>query len=294
VRPISGQYGAFRGFFSKCVKYLPLGIRHYARPSDSFTDYLHSIDISDIPISNANQRFPCFESSDECILCNFSDCGLSKRFFIFVSASPSLTIVEGVESRTILIRSGKHSAKVRLALGLAQNKQGLLGKAATNITVQMNHPSEVSLTELPKTWDQWSSLAWCIRSIPEEITLKTVMNLKEASDVLHALELEGYITYGRLDILDQGLSQGMLVMMGIQSSGQLYIPTKDPVKIHQLKYRKFSSYLPFQIFVTSPDLHKAVSSEQQLAVFRAWNDFGMGPFEEFRVFSQHLKARASP
>ena len=62
-------------------------------------------------------------------------------------------------------------------------------------------------------------MAWCSREIPHEITLKTKVNFNEAADILHALEVADYIKYGRFEILDQGVFQGTLLILGIESSG---------------------------------------------------------------------------
>jgi hypothetical protein len=202
-------------------------------------------------------------------------------FFIELATAPRLVIGDPIQSGIIELRSQSSKCNVRLGLVGVRNKPGLLGKAATSLEVSIVYPSHISWEHLPNEADAQSSLAWGLREIPPSISFQTKVNLNEPASILNALELTGYIKFGKLEALSQDVTRSVLVIMALESSNTVYLASKDPVTIGRSP-RKNMSFLPFQLRVFGPDLHKSHPSETLVIVGRNWNDCTIGrKFAEF-------------
>lgn len=182
-----------------------------------------------------------------------------------------MVIGELIKSGTIELRTQSQKCKVRLGLVGIRNKPGLLGKAASNLEISMVYPSHISWDRLPNEADAQSSLAWGLREIPEVISFQGKVNLKEPASILNALESTGYIKFGKLEVLSQDVTRSVLVMMGLETSNTVYIASKDPIIIGQSPQKNLS-FLPFQLRVFGPDLHKSHPSETLVIAGHNWDD----------------------
>jgi len=80
-------------------------------------------------------------------------------------------------------------------------------------------------------------------------------------------------------------------MIGLESSDKVYIASKDAVGLPQTPRGKFG-FLPFQLCVVSPDLHKALRSETLVVASRGWNKYAIGAkFADF-VMERQGKRRS--
>jgi hypothetical protein len=205
--------------------------------------------------------------------------GRNIAFFIKATTGPRLSVLDTERNATLELKTKKGTSRVHLATIPVGNRQSVFGDTARDAEAGITY-----LVNLPPVSERdftYASLPWLdMRGAMPSIQIDRNVQTKNPNDVIAALVESGYLNYGKMSI-ERGVARGVVVLFGLESTGEIYIANKTPIRLSKPTESQMPSLL-FWLGVSGD--FDVIHSDIFMAMALTWDKIALVPNRDIHPF----------
>lgn len=230
------------------VKYPTNPTKRHAAKNHCSAHPLHNASRnSDLSVQPRNQHAIGFRYGSECSNHSLDRRGRNLAFFIRAIIGPRLSVLDTERNATVELKTKKGISRIHLATIPVVNRKSIFGDTARDAEAGIGYP--VNFPPVDENDFSHVSLPWLdAGGILPSLQISRNIQVKNPNDVIAALVESGCLKYGKISI-ERGIARGAVVLLGLESTGEIYLATRTPIKLSKPTENQMPS-LPFWLAVS--------------------------------------------